>query len=159
VTIGHPRFFFAKYFTTNNTCLKEKTMARLQTVKGAFPHVEWMDLNNNGTITEVAVVRKDGNGNVYFFELNKLDAIDRQRLFNIISKRHAPQFQLWDLLSQHTLGNGMNALDYFHQLVKIQTPSGSIIDPKAGVVGVRPGQVRMRGSQYSSTPPADETAG
>ncbi len=112
-------------------------MERLESRKSTrFNHVEWMDLNNNGTLTEVAVVKKDGQGNVYFFELNKLDAIDRQRLFNIITKMHSDKFELWDALSQHTLGNGMNALNYFHQLVKILTPSGSIIDPKRGVVGV-----------------------
>jgi len=114
-------------------------MARIETRKGTFPHTEWVDLKGNGTLIEVAVIRRDENGNLYYFELNILDAIDRQRLFNIITKRHANSFQLWDLLSQHTLGNGMNALDYFHQLVKILTPSGSIIDPKSGVMGARAG--------------------
>lgn len=114
-------------------------MARLDSRKGNLPHVEWVDLQNNGTLTEVAVVKKDAQDNLYFFELNKLDAIDRQRLFNIITKMHSDKFELWDALSQHTLGNGMNALTYFHQLVKILTPSGSVIDPKAGVVGVRAG--------------------
>lgn len=114
-------------------------MARLQSQRGVFNHTEWIDLQKNGTLIECAVVRKDEQGNIYFFELNKLDAIDRQRIFNIITKRHAGQFQLWDLLAQHTLGNGMNALDYFHQLVKVITPSGTIIDPKAGVMGVRSG--------------------
>lgn len=114
-------------------------MTRLQSRKGAFNHTRWMDLAGNGTLTEVAVVKEDGEGNVYYFETNKLDAIDRQRLFNILTKRHAGQFQLWDLLSQHTLGNGVNALTYFHQLVKILTPTGTIIDPKSGVVGARTG--------------------
>ncbi len=114
-------------------------MARLDSRKGALPHIEWCDLKGDGTLIEVAVVKRDAQDNTYFFELNKLDAIDRQRLFNIITKRHAPQFELWDLLNQHTLGNGMNALNYYHQLVKILTPSGTIIDPKAGVVGVKPG--------------------
>lgn len=94
-------------------------------------------MQGHGTRTEVAAVKRDGEGNLYFFELNKLDAIDRQRLFNIITKRHAGQFELWDLLSQHTLGNGMNSLDYFHQLVRVLTPSGTIIDPRSGVVGGR----------------------
>ena len=114
-------------------------MARLESRKGNLPHIEWVDLQDNGTLTEVALVKRDGQGNVYFFELNKLDGIDRQRLFNIITKMHSDKFELWDALSQHTLGNGMNALTYFHQLVKILTPSGSVIDPKAGVVGVRAG--------------------
>jgi hypothetical protein len=114
-------------------------MTRLQTRQGAYPHVKWVDLAGAGTLTEVAVVKEDGEGNTYFFELGKLDAIDRQRIFKIITKRHADKFQLWDLLSQHTLGNGMNALNYFHQLVKILTPAGRVIDPRAGVVGVRAG--------------------
>ena len=111
-------------------------MARLNSRTGQLPHVRWIDLNDNGTLIEVAVVKEDVEGNVYYFELNKLDSIDKQRLFNVITKRHATQFELWDLLAQHTLGNGMNALNYFHQLVKVLTPQGTIIDPKAGVLGV-----------------------
>lgn len=106
--------------------------------KGEFPHVEWVNLRE-GTLVEVAVVNRDPTGNIFFIELNKLDAIDRQRLFNIIRKRHAAQLPLWDLMSSTTLGNGMNALDYFHQLVKVLTPSGKVIDPKAGIVGTRAG--------------------
>ena len=113
-------------------------MATVQSRQGAYPHVEWIDLGN-GLLTEVAVLKKDGEGNTYYFELNKLDAIDRQRLFNIITKRHAGQFPLWDLLNQHTLGNGMNALNYFHQLVKVVTADGQVMDPKQGVIGARAG--------------------
>ena len=114
-------------------------MSRIQTRQGSFPHVKWVDLAGNGTLVEVAVVKEDPEGNMFFFELGKLDAIDRQRIFKILTKRHAASFPLWDLLAQHTLGNGMNALDYFHQLVKIFTPSGRIIDPRAGVMGARLG--------------------
>ena len=39
-------------------------------------------------------------------------------------------------MSQRTLGNGVNALDYFHQLVKILTPSGEIMDPSATRMGM-----------------------
>ena len=108
------------------------------THKGEFPHVEWVNLRE-GTLVEVAVVNRDPVGNIFFIELNKLDAIDRQRLFNIINKRHAATLPLWDLLNSTTLGNGMNALTYFHQLVKVLTPSGKVIDPKAGIVGTRAG--------------------
>ena len=111
-------------------------MSQVQTAISGFAHVEWLDLYNDGTLVECAVIKKDPIGNVFFFELNKLDAIDKQRIFNIITKRHAGQFELWDLLSQHTLGNGMNALNYFHQLVKVLTPGGKIMDPRQGVVGV-----------------------
>ena len=56
------------------------------------------------------------------------------------------------MLAQHTLGNGMNALDYFHQLVKIITPSGTILDPKQGVVGVRQGTVQLAEAAPQSPP-------
>jgi len=133
-------------------------MARLDSRKGALPHIEWCDLKGDGTLIEVAVVKKDAQDNTYFFELNKLDAIDRQRLFNIITKRHAPQFELWDLLAQHTLGNGMNALNYYHQLVKILTPSGTIIDPKAGIIGVKPGIQQVAEVVETPAEAAPETA-
>jgi hypothetical protein len=53
--------------------------------------------------------------------------------------------ELWDLMSNHTLGNGMNALTYFHQLVKVITPDGKITDPRAGRMGLaRAGVVQMK---------------
>ena len=105
------------------------------TVKGNYPHVEWVDLYSDGTLHECAIVKRDPADNLYFFEVTKLDSIDKQRLFNIITDRNAPSFELWDLMSQKTLGNGQNALAYFHQLVKVLTPSGKIINPQAGMVG------------------------
>jgi hypothetical protein len=100
-----------------------------------YPHIEWIDLEGNGTLTEIAVVKVDENQNVYFIKLSNLDGIDRQRLANIITNRNSKSFELWDLLSQATLGNGQNALNYFHQFVKIKTPNGQILDPSSGQVG------------------------
>mgnify|MGYP000501144428 CR=1 FL=1 len=37
-----------------------------------FPHVKWIDLQGEGIATECAVLKEDGNGNVYFLEIGKL---------------------------------------------------------------------------------------
>lgn len=110
-------------------------------VPGAYPHVKWIDLRGDGVVVECAVMKEDEFGNIYFFELSKLDSVDKQRLFRIITSRSAGQFELWDLLSQRTLGNGMNALDYFHQLVKVVTPSGKVKTPRAGEMGLGQGRL------------------
>jgi hypothetical protein len=41
-------------------------------------------------------------------------------------------------MANKTLGNGMNALNYFNQLVKVITPNGKILDPKSGQIGIAP---------------------
>ena len=106
----------------------------------SYPHVEWLDLHQNGVLTECAVMKKDSNGNIYHFSIAALDDVDKNRLRNILVSRNAANFHLWDLMEQVTLGNGVNALEYFHQLVKVQTPGGAIIDPMQGRIGAA-GQV------------------
>lgn len=114
-----------------------------------FPHVKWIELKP-GEMYECAVMKEDEHGNLYYFELSKLDNIDKQRLFKILSSRPAREsnLELWDIMSQRTLGNGMNALNYFHQLVKIVTPTGKIINPRAGVIG------RAAGTRATARPAA-----
>ena len=102
---------------------------------GKYPHIFWIDLKGDGVMVECAVLKVDGFGNVYYVEIPNLDDIDRNRLVRIVSGRNAANFELWDLMSQITLNNGINALDYFHQLVKVITPEGVIMNPRAGTVG------------------------
>lgn len=111
-----------------------------ESVKGSFPHVEWVDLYGDGILYEVAVMKRDDVGNFHFIRIDQLDSIDRGRLVKILQNRNANDYPLWDLMSNVTLGNGMNALEYFHQAVKILTPQGSIMNPGAGKRGaaVRP---------------------
>jgi len=99
-----------------------------------YKHVKWIELSP-GVMSECAVMKTDENGNIYFFELASLDNVDKRRIFKILTNRHAAQHELWDLMSQNTLGNGMNALNYFHQLVKIVTPDGKVLNPRAGQIG------------------------
>lgn len=104
-------------------------------VSPEYPHVEWLELNGDGMLHECAIMKRDTFGNVFFFQVNNLDDIDRRRLAGMLADRNARQFALWDLMSQKTLGNGMNALAYFHQLVKVLTPHGKVVDPRSGVMG------------------------
>jgi hypothetical protein len=104
--------------------------------KGKFPHIEWLDLKGDGLMTECAIMKKDPLGNISYFELNKIDAIDKQRVARLVQSRNAENFELWDLMSQTTLNNGVNALTYFHQLVKVNSEDGVIYTPKGGVVGM-----------------------
>lgn len=101
-----------------------------------YPHIEWLELHApDGIMHECAVMRRNADGNVLFFKTNDLDEIDRRRLAGILADRNSTNFELWDLMSQKTLGNGMNALAYFNQLVKLLTPSGKVMDPKSGQIG------------------------
>lgn len=105
------------------------------THKGDLPHIEWIDLKNNGVLVECAVMKKDARGNIYFIQTNVLDNTDRRRLGRILANRNAKNFPLWDLMSNITLNNGVNALEYFHQLVRIITPQGVVMSPRSGEVG------------------------
>lgn len=97
-------------------------------MQGKYPHIEWLDLQSNGVASECAILKKDSAGNIYFFPLAALDLIDKKRLLDIVTNRNAHLYELWDLMSQITMRNGVNALTYFHQLAKVFTPSGQIIE-------------------------------
>jgi hypothetical protein len=98
-----------------------------------YRHIEWLDLDNNGILIECAIMKRFGNGDTHFFQLRSLDLIDKQRLRLILTHPNAALYaELWQLLEQHTLGNGLNALEYFNQLVKIRTPSGQIVSAGTG---------------------------
>lgn len=99
-----------------------------------FPHVEWLELYGDGTLHECAVLKTDAVGNKLFFKTNNLDAIDKDRLVRILSDRNARSMELWDLMSTKTLGNGVNALIYFNQLVKQLTAGGKVVDPRSGQI-------------------------
>lgn len=103
--------------------------------KSTIHHLEWLDLSGNGTLTECAIMKEE-RGNIFHIQLTHLDDIDKKRLVSILSSRNASTMELWDLMMQVTLGNGINALDYFHQLVKVITPSGEIMDPMSGRRGI-----------------------
>lgn len=103
----------------------------------SLPHVEWVDLEENGVAVEIIVMKRDKrNNDLYFIKTEELDEIDRRRLNQILRKRDAGKYELWDLLDNTILGNGENALEFFHQLVRVRTDSGQILIPGAGRTGV-----------------------
>ena len=100
-----------------------------------YAHIEWLELNADGILHECAIMKRDGAGNVLFFKTNDLDEIDKRRLAGLLVDRNARQFELWDLMANRTLGNGVNALTYFNQLVRQLTPGGRVLDPRSGQMG------------------------
>lgn len=124
----------------------------IESRQGNLPHIEWLDLAGNGVFTECCIVKRDELGNIYHFPVNSLDSIDKKRLARILQSRLAPQLECWDLLSQTVLNNGVNALEYFHQLVKVISPNGQVYSPRHGVIGT--GQVAGK----MDTRSADERA-
>ncbi len=103
--------------------------------KGHLPHIKWIDLQGDGVLTECAVMNEDRFGNITFIRVNYLDQVDRRRLLKIVSNRNALNFPLWDLMSNITLNNGINALTYFHQMVEMITARGKLMRPKTGEIG------------------------
>ena len=81
-------------------------------------------------------MKLDDNGDLYFIRIDYLDEIDRARLRQILSRRDAAKYPLWDLMDQRTLPNGMRALEFFHQIVQVRAESGKIFKPTLGRKGV-----------------------
>ena len=93
-----------------------------------YRFMEWLDIEGNGMLTECAIMKKTPAGDVFFFPMSSLDSIDLQRFKTIISHPEANMYdELWKLLEQKTLGNGINALTYFNQLVKQRSTGGVIL--------------------------------
>lgn len=106
-----------------------------------FPHIEYVDLDNNGIAVEIVAIKRDkGNGDLFYIPVHELDSVDRSRIVSILRKRDAARYEMWDLLHNTTLGNGENALEYFHQLVKVKTASGQTLTPGMGRTGIAAGQ-------------------
>lgn len=99
-------------------------------------HLRAMDLHNNGLVTEVVVIKEDpNNGDIFLIEVSELGEVDRRRLLDIIQSRDAQGMELWEAMSYKTLGNGENALKFFHQLVKRKTRSGAILSASSAFRG------------------------
>jgi hypothetical protein len=134
-------------------------------IKGKFPHVAWVDIERKGILTEIAIMKNSETG-LMFIKLNGLDAIDKQRLFRIITNRNAHMYDLWELMGGITLGNGSNALEYFHQYVKVLSPSGEVIAPQMGrmaapeITGMRKHQPNVNvQAQVAQAPVAQDPVG
>lgn len=114
----------------------QQPVTTIRAFRGAYPHVFWLDLEGNGSLTECAVMKIFPNGDINYIPLAQLDNVDKERMLKIINNRNAAMYELWDLMGQITLGNGKNALEYFSQLVRAKTASGVDIPVGAGRMGV-----------------------
>jgi hypothetical protein len=104
----------------------QATKPAFEKISTQFRHVFLIDTADNGQLREVAVVKEEDNGTVYYIDIATLDNFDKGRLKSIVTSQHADKYPLWDLMSQVKLSNGKNALDYFHQLVKIKAAPGTV---------------------------------
>lgn len=118
-------------------------------------HIYNFDINGDGRFREVAVVKmlKAGDGSVqsvYYIDVQLLDQVDKGRIKQAITSIHANKYELWDLLSQMTLNNGKNALDYFHQLVRsVQGPGATNTQMGGGLMSVKAEGGMMVGAEFS----------
>jgi len=102
-----------------------------------YPHIEWVDLDGNGVAQEIVVMKRDpASKDLYYIKIADMDEIDRNRLVHILQGRDSGRHELWDVLHNTTLANGENALEFFHQMVKVQTRSGVTMLPGVGRHGI-----------------------
>mgnify|MGYP003588632831 FL=1 len=116
-----------------------------------LPHIFRMDVDDSGLLQEVAIVKEEGDGTIYYIPIAPLHQIDKQRLKKIVTGVHADKYPLWELLSQATLSNGMNALDFFHyNCVKTKRPKGALASRET--LGSISGNIsdRVIGSDFSN---------
>lgn len=125
--------------------MADKAQAAKEAVKEAVPsvvkhptpfqHVFLVDINDDGQLREVAVVKEEANGTLYYVDIMSLDNFDKGRLKKIVTNQHADKYPLWELMAQETLSNGKNGLDYFHQLVKVKHGKNHVNTSMGGGLG------------------------
>ena len=102
------------------------TPQTLELTPTSMPHVYLCDVDDSGLMKEIALVKKFKDGSIYYIEIETLHNIDKSRLKKIVTSQHSDKYELWELMSQSKLSNGMNALDFFHaNTVKVKRPRGA----------------------------------
>lgn len=79
-----------------------------------FNHIRNVDINNDGLLEQIVVVKEWEDGSLSYIDVAKLADIDKGRLKGILQSQHAQHYPVWELLSMTRLSNGINALDFFH---------------------------------------------
>lgn len=108
-----------------------------------YEHVQYVDLKNDGSLHECIIMKYTDAGDLYYIPVEHLDDIDVARLHQIISRKDADRYELWDLLSNVTLKNGSNALTFFQQFVLHRTANGKI-QPPGRVISAKPRTIVKR---------------
>ena len=125
-------------------------------VQSKLPHVEYLDIADNGVLREVAIVKKWDDGSISYIDIELLDRIDKGRLKAALMDVHVDKDPLFVILGRRTESNGMNALDYFHPLVKLKRAKGAVNTMQTGGLNsVRP--TSTKGIADGFTNPMDAT--
>ena len=126
--------------------------------KTNIPHVELLDVDDNGVVREIAIVKREKAGTIHYIDIDKLSHIDKVRLRNILASPHANKYELWELLSMTTINNGMNALEFFHNnFVKVKRPVGARAT-SSSISSIAPAPAasgNMIGSEFSNPSEAE----
>lgn len=125
----------------------------------AIQHIFLVDVADSGLYKEVAIVKEEEDGTIYYIDVDSLHKVDKARLKKIVTSVHANKYPLWELMSQSRLSNGMNALDFFHyNCVKVKRPKGarSATGSLANFSGAISDQ--MVGTEFGTNPSEAEIA-
>lgn len=91
-----------------------------------LPHIFHCDIDDTGLLREIAVVKQLKDGTLYYIDIEPQHPVDKARLKKAVMSQYAAERPLWEILSNITLSNGMNALDFFHSnCVKVKRPKGA----------------------------------
>jgi len=113
-------------------------------------HVFLVDWNDDGMLKEIAIVKEKQDGTIYGIEIDKLHPIDKRRLKKFLVSVHADKYELWHLLSEGRLNNGMNALDFFHvNYVKTKRPKGAVLGGGLASIEVYSDESGMIGAEFA----------
>ena len=89
-------------------------------------HIYECDIDDSGLLRQIALLKKFKDGSICYIDVAPLHDIDKRRIKKIITSQHADKYELWELMSQSKLNNGMNALDFFHtNFAKVKRPLGA----------------------------------
>lgn len=118
-----------------------------------LPHIRNVDIDDSGLLTEVAIVKEIDDGTIHYINISNLADIEKARLKKILLSPHADKYALWELLSQATLSNGMNALDFFHyNFIKVKRAKGSkpLATSGLGTVTTKADPDTLPGAEFSN---------
>ena len=92
----------------------------------AMPHIFLCDVDDTGLLKQIAVLKRYKDGSISYIDIGTLHDIDKSRLKRVIMSVHADKYELFELMSQGQLSNGMNTLDFFHtNFAKVKRPRGA----------------------------------
>ena len=130
---------------------------QIELIPTKLPHIFHCDIDESGLLKEIALVKKAKDGTIYYIDIAPLHEIDKARLKKAVTSQYAAERPLWEILSNITLSNGMNSLDFFHtNCVKIKRPKGAKVSSSMDSLGNVPGaNGKMIGSEFTNPAEAE----